>query len=409
MPFGELGEACLCDDHDLRTGFGTVLVALERRAHDDAMCMLRAYVSSGFGPSSGVICPAFDIVSRGATPAEARESMRFLASGSRGGAEVAARWLQEFDCESIIRGSTDGIAEDIARSVLQTGYFLSYEEMLAIGREAEGFVDKYLQRACGEGGFGARRSEEFLYSVGNCLGSDANQLLSSDMGLRESLESLALNVMAGGMACPYRPLAAICEADNGFIDKMIDAALSSGGQGVEGNLNIVWDVGRDRETARRAIERICANAEDPLLLHGAHRALVVVLASMPEDKVLREEMIAWFSELAMRADRPDALVCEAVSASLSEEERIQFIVELVGHGLSPTELETSCILYEPDYCFTGSEVARVDDGVRFLKRLMSSMHGVQFAKHRQAIEKRLESLYKQRDYLEVEEMIVANL
>jgi hypothetical protein len=37
------------------------------------------------------------------------------------------------------------------------------------------------------------------------------------------------------------------------------------------------------------------------------------------------------------------------------------------------------------------------------------MRGVQFAKHRQAIEERLESLDKRRDYLEAREMMVASL
>ena len=403
LPFGKFGEAWLCEDHALRTGYGIMLAALERRSHDDAMRMLRAYVRAGFGPS-GVVRPAFEVVSRGATPAKARASMRLLAAGSRGGAEVAARWVQEFDYECIIRGSMDGIAEDIARNVLQTGYFLSYEEVLAVGREASGFVDEYLRWACGEGGFGARRSEEFLYSVDNCLGGDACQSLSSDIGLRESLESLALNAMAGGMACPHRLLTAMCEADSGFIDDMVDEALRGGGRGVEGSLYIVWGVGHGCEMATHSIERICANAEKPLLLHGAHRALVAVLSSMPEDDALREEVVPWLSERAMRAGKLDALICDAVSASLSEEERIRFVVGMVGRGLSPTELEMSCILYEPDVCFTGSEVARVDDDARFLGRLMSSMHGIRFARHRQAVEKRLEGLGKLRDSVEAREM-----
>lgn len=405
MPFDQFDGAWYCDDHSLLTGFVTLLQILERRSHEGAVRFATAFVVSGFKPSYAVIPALFATLTKGLAPKESRERIRLLSLGSRGGSEIAERWLQEYDYHCIVCGTMKGIAQDIAQHVLSSGLFLDYREMSALNAEAKGFGGEYLARVCDEQGFTARQAETFLHSADESLGCGACQVLAGDRKLLGALENLVLKAISKGGVVPHGLFVSICTADGTFVDKVTDSVLEGGGCGSEDVLAVVWALGHDGSEARRVVERVCARADNPLILPGAHRSLVAVLSSIPEDGTLCNQLVPWLSEFAMRSGVPDEVVCEAVSSAMPEDERIRFIVEMIDHGLTCESFSDLCMFYDPDCCFTGSEVSRVDDNIRFLESLAEHMRGERFLGFKVAVDERVERLRVERDGIEAREMM----
>ncbi len=405
MPFDQFDGAWHCYDRSLLTGFATVLQVLERKSHEGAVRFATAFVESGFKPSRAVTAALFATLAKGLAPKESRERIRLLSSDSRGGSEIAEQWLQEHDYHCIVCGTMRGVAQDIAQHALSSGLFLDYREVSALDAEAKGFGGEYLARACGEQGFTAGQATTFLHSADEFLGCGARQVLAGDSELLAALESLVLKAMSKGDVLPHGLFSSICAADGAFVDKVTDLVLEGGGYGSEDALAVVWALGHDGSEARHVVERVCTRANDPYILPGAHRSLLAVFSSMPEDDVLRNQMVSWLSEFAMRSGRPDEVVCEAVSSAMLEDERVRFIVGMIDHGLSCGSFSDLCMFYDPDCCFTGSEVSRVDDNIRFLENLAGHMHGVRFLEFRVAVDERVERLRVERDSIEAREMV----